>query len=227
MPIRRVEAPSSASIASGSRQVDSRRPKRGRCRGRSRRGVGRCPARVDAPRRSSASSSRSTPSPHAAAGRVLEDEHRPPSGAVVGRRASARATPVGEPLDPGLDAGAAMRADVDVDEAGAERRARLAARRRRTSMDRSKKASSAPARLIRYAAWIATGPMSARARRSRNAGVLRRRLGAAAPGRRVVAEDLDARSRRSRRPARAALTIPSRRAGGRRAVGRRAASTPS
>ncbi len=101
-----------------------------------------------------------------------------------------RATPSGQPRDPGFDGGVAVRADVDVHEA-----------RLRTPGPRAGPASSSRdgplvevrvglARLMRYEAWIATGRMSGRQPLAERRELVRR-SGPPPPRRRVVGEDLD------------------------------------
>ena len=84
--------------------------------------------------------------------------------------ARTRATAVREPRRARRDRRVAVRPDVDVDEPRPERRGPPGARCASSSTERSKKSGSGPARLTRYDAWIATGPMSRAASRSRNAG---------------------------------------------------------
>ena len=101
-----------------------------------------------------------------AARRVLEDDTRG-SWAVVDLTEDAREA-VRQAFGPGRDAGSAMRPDVDVDEppeVSGRRRSSLA----RSCTDRASESSSSPARLTRYEAWMAIGPMSSSTSRARNA----------------------------------------------------------
>ena len=84
--------------------------------------------------------------------------------------ARTRASPSASRSVPASHAGAAVRADVDVDEPAQRTRARLAGRWPAPPTERPKKSSSGPARLTRYEAWTATGRMSSSASRARKAG---------------------------------------------------------
>ena len=174
----------------------SRRPRDGRCRGRTRRDRG-SPARRRPPARSPTTPRRSRRSPS----RRPTSSPRPRSGPAApgpGRRACRRSPPplerpgdpVDEPRDPRVDPAPAMRSGVDVHDPGAEAHGRLSSDAS-SSIERSRRTSSAPARLIRYEAWTTSGAMSRPSRALAERRDLGRGLGPPLPGRRVVAEDLE------------------------------------
>ena len=136
----------------------------------------------------------------AAPGRVLEDD-RPvvaSSAASVDLGARAQADAVGEPLDPGLDPAPRMRPDVDVHEPAAERRRRpqLAGR----AADRAlEEVLIGPGEVDQVRGMDrdrrdVVARAGARGTRGSSVGG----VGTAAPGRRVVGEDLERRPPRSR-----------------------------
>ena len=113
----------------------------------------------------------------AAPRRVLEHDRRSVEPAVdLGEH---EGQPVRQALRPELDAGTAVRADVDVDEPRQRSRAPPAGRRRGRPTDRPNESSSGPARLTRYEAWMAIGPdvelAEPRAERAASAGGFARR----------------------------------------------------
>ena len=209
-------------------EVDSRRPRRGRCRGRTRparsgRRARRGPRRwPPARRRRARARSRRRPS-----SRATSIGRRPAAVASTSAAAS-RATPVGRAALDARPSTPAPRCEPmwTLTNRAAERRARPAARWR--ARDRALEEVRVGAGEVDQVRGVdRDGAMPCSASRCAEGRELRRRRGAAPPGRRVVAEDLE-RGRADLGGAVGGLDhAVAERRGGRRGVVRRAASAPS